>query len=316
VQVLKGPQGTLFGRNATVGAVSLHTYAPSTSGFSARLAAQAGDFGSYQGEGMANLPLTQDFAVRLAALANTTDGFVENRLDGHTYGQSDTVEGRLSAKWTPTQDITWIGRADWAHTSGDGVAINQVDTSTATPTQLAAYTARLGGNPTTLSYPPSFTTNQKFDNLNLSDIQWGVASDLTWNFAGGYALRLMQDADSLDFRTRRLNELNEMLRSSRRERFAYAEKLTDRKKEAEMRPRATLQIWLAFWRDVLLCRSGASAPLAIIDRTAEIEALAQKLSLEEARQLVVRGEEAIDQLDQNVNARLLTEVLLLDWPHG
>jgi DNA polymerase-3 subunit delta' len=132
----------------------------------------------------------------------------------------------------------------------------------------------------------------------------------------GYALRLMQDADSLDFRTRRLNELNEMLRSSRRERFAYAEKLTDRKKEAEMRPRATLQIWLAFWRDVLLCRSGASAPLANIDRTAEIESLAQKLSLEEARKLVVRGEEAIDQLDQNVNARLLTEVLLLDWPHG
>ena len=191
VEVLRGPQGTLFGRNATVGAVSLHTFAPSTQGFSARVAGQAANYGGYQGEGMVNLPVTQDFAIRLAALANTTDGFIRNKLDGKTYGAGDTAEGRLSAKWTPTADLTWIGRVDYAHTSGDGVLINQVDTSTATAGQIAAYTARLGGNPTTLSFPPSFHTNQKFDNLNLSDLQWGVASDLHWNFAGGYALRLI-----------------------------------------------------------------------------------------------------------------------------
>ncbi|HEY2753328.1 TonB-dependent receptor [Phenylobacterium sp.] len=191
VEVLRGPQGTLFGRNATVGAVSLHTYAPSTSGFSARVAAQAANYGSYQGEGMVNMPVTQDFAVRVAALANTTDGFIKNQLDGHTYGKNSTAEGRLSAKWTPTADLTWIGRVDYAHTSGDGVLINQVDTSTATAGQIAAYTARLGGNPTTLSFPPSFHTNQKFDNLNLSDRQWGVSSDLNWSFAGGYTLRLI-----------------------------------------------------------------------------------------------------------------------------
>jgi iron complex outermembrane receptor protein len=191
VEVLRGPQGTLFGRNATVGAVSLRTFAPSTSGFAARLAGQAANYNSYQGEGMVNVPVTQDFAVRLAALANTTDGFIKNRLDGKTYGANETVEGRLSAKWTPTDAITWIGRVDYAHSSGDGVLINQVDTSTATAPQLAAYTARLGGNPTTLSFPPSFHTNQKFDNLNLSDRQWGVASDLSWRFAGDYTLRLI-----------------------------------------------------------------------------------------------------------------------------
>ncbi len=190
VEVLRGPQ-VHFGRNATVGAVSLHTYAPSTSGFSARLAGQAANYGSYQGEGMVNLPVTQDFAVRVAALANTTDGFIKNKLDGQTYGQNSTAAGRLSAKWTPTADLSWTGRLDYAHTSGDGALINQVDTSTATAGQLAAYTARLGGNPTTLSFPPSFHTNQKFDNLNLSDRQWGIASDLNWSFAGGYALRLI-----------------------------------------------------------------------------------------------------------------------------
>lgn len=191
VEVLRGPQGTLFGRNATVGAVSLRTFAPSTSGFSARVAGQAANYGSYQGEGMVNVPVTKDFAVRAAVLANTTDGFVKNRLDGKTYGASDTVAGRLSAKWTPTDALTWVGRLDYAHTSGDGVLLNQVDTSTATSQQLAIYTARLGGNPPTLSFPPSFTANQRFDNLNLSDRQWGVASDLSWKFAGDYTLRLI-----------------------------------------------------------------------------------------------------------------------------
>ncbi|MFL5294797.1 MAG: TonB-dependent receptor [Phenylobacterium sp.] len=191
VEVLRGPQGTLFGRNATVGALSVKTYAPDLGGFSAKVAAQAGSYGERQVEGMVNLPVNDKFAMRAAVLANSTDGFVKNKLDGKTYGQKDIVEGRLSAKWKPTDDLTWTVRADYAHQSGDGVALNQVDTSTASTAQLAAYTARLGGNPTTLSYPPSFTANQLYKNLNLSDIQYGVASDLNYQLAGGYSLRMI-----------------------------------------------------------------------------------------------------------------------------
>ena len=73
-------------------------------------------------------------------------------------------------------------------------------------------------------------------------------------------------------------------------------------------------LWLSFWRDVLLCRTGAQTPLANVDCSAGIEALAGKLSLAEAHQLVAAAEGAIDQLERNVNPRLLVEVLLLDWP--
>jgi len=191
IQVLRGPQGTLFGRNATVGALSVKTHAPSFGGFSARVAGQIGKYGEHQVEGMVNVPVNDQFAVRAAVLATETDGFVKNRKDGKTYGAKETGEGRLSAKWAPTDDLTWTVRADYAHTSGDGVALNQVDTSTASAAQIAAYTARLGGNPTTLSYPPSFTANQRYANLNLSDIQWGLASDINWQFAGGYTLRMI-----------------------------------------------------------------------------------------------------------------------------
>jgi DNA polymerase-3 subunit delta' len=141
----------------------------------------------------------------------------------------------------------------------------------------------------------------------------------------GYALRLMEDKDALEFRVKRLDELQILLKSNRRERFAYAEKLTDRKKkdvEAEERFHETLLLWLSFWRDVLLRVAGpalnggegSESLLANVDYSKAIDALATKLTLPEVRKLVSDAQGAIDKLEHNINARLLAEVTLLDWP--
>lgn len=130
----------------------------------------------------------------------------------------------------------------------------------------------------------------------------------------GYALRLMADKEGLDFRSRRLDDLERLLHGTRRERFSYAEKLADRRGETRERPRDTLLLWLSFWRDVMLAAAGASSPLANVDRTGLIESLAGSLGLEHSRALTHGAERAIDQLEKNVNTRLLVEVLLLDWP--
>jgi DNA polymerase-3 subunit delta' len=130
----------------------------------------------------------------------------------------------------------------------------------------------------------------------------------------GYALRLMQDKEALDFRQRRLGDLQSLLKSNRRERFSYAEKLTDRKNEAKERFRETLLMWLSFWRDVLLRAAGSESPLTNVDYTESVDTLAAKLTLPEVRKLVSDAEGAIDKLERNVNARLLAEVVLLDWP--
>lgn len=138
----------------------------------------------------------------------------------------------------------------------------------------------------------------------------------------GYALRMMQNKDALDFRTRRLDDLQNLLKSTRRERFAFAEKLADRKNEGKERFRETLQLWVSFWRDVLLRTAGtakgreekADSLLTNVDRAAEIESLAGSLSLGETWRLVSEAEGAIEKLERNVNARLLAEVLLLDLP--
>ena len=126
----------------------------------------------------------------------------------------------------------------------------------------------------------------------------------------GYALRLLQNPSALTSREEKLNDLQSLLSATRVDRFAYAEKLAKDKDGM----RSTLLLWLSFWRDILLCTGGASTPPANIDRVQKIESLAGRLQLSEARRVTSALEKSLVQLEANVNARLLAEVLLLDWP--
>jgi energy-converting hydrogenase A subunit M len=127
----------------------------------------------------------------------------------------------------------------------------------------------------------------------------------------------MHDPEALDLRTKRLDEIQDLLRSTRRVRFAYADKISKRRKDEE-KPneyfRETLLLWVSFWRDVLMRVSGSDAPLVNVDQAPVIEALASRLDLTTARQLVNTAEESIERLYKNVNSRLIAENLLLDWP--
>ena len=190
-EVLRGPQGTLFGRNATVGAISLRTVQPSFAGTSGLIEAEAGNFGSWRVLGAAGGPVTDTFAVRVAALASHTDGFVKNQLDGSRYGESNVLGLRGSGRWEITPKLSWTVRGDFAELDGDGVSLPQVDVSSATATQLAAFSARLGGRVPALRYPPTFTANALFKDPDVSDIQGGLASDLRFETDGGFAIRVI-----------------------------------------------------------------------------------------------------------------------------
>jgi len=126
----------------------------------------------------------------------------------------------------------------------------------------------------------------------------------------GYALRLSADDKTLAFRAEKLDDLRALLAAKRRERFAYAEKLA---KDKDIF-RQTLLLWLSYWRDVLLRVGGSAAPLTNLDRAAEIESFRYQINLSMARALTENLEKALDRLEKNVNARLLAEVTLLDWP--
>ena len=128
----------------------------------------------------------------------------------------------------------------------------------------------------------------------------------------GYAVRLLEDPAALAFRQEKLNDLQALLSSTRLRKFTYAEKLALEKDGL----RNALLLWLSFWRDVLLRAAGSVTPVANIDRQQEIESLAHRLPLADARRVVVGLEQAMERLDANVNPRLLVEILLLDWPRG
>ena len=78
--------------------------------------------------------------------------------------------------------------------------------------------------------------------------------------------------------------------------------------------RQTILIWLSYWRDVMLRTAQAHTPLVNIDRNMEIESLAERMDLSTVRRVVNDLESTLEKMERNVNARLLAEVLLLDWP--
>jgi iron complex outermembrane receptor protein len=78
VEVLRGPQGTLYGRNATGGVINVIPARPDADDFAARLAGELGNYDYRRIEGFVNAPLSEGLAVRVAALGSWRDGFTRN----------------------------------------------------------------------------------------------------------------------------------------------------------------------------------------------------------------------------------------------
>ncbi len=127
----------------------------------------------------------------------------------------------------------------------------------------------------------------------------------------GRAFRLLEEHEELAFRREQIELLIRLLPASRTARFQAAYTLS-RDRSALRR---SLLVWLSFWRDVMLHTGDPQLPLTNIDYRAPIAAAAAGLDFRQAASLVQAHETALQALDQNANAQLLTEALLLRWPH-
>lgn len=109
VEVLKGPQGTLQGRNATGGAINIYTVKPKME-FGGYVTAGVGNYGRYETDGAINVPIIDGIlAVRAAWTFTNVDGYFHNLLsqpkfDGNLTGVYD-YGGRLSVLYQPTDDF-------------------------------------------------------------------------------------------------------------------------------------------------------------------------------------------------------------------
>ena len=106
VEVLRGPQGTLFGRNAAAGVVNMIPNAPSDTleGF-ARI--RAGNYNLMRLEGMINIPVSETFSLRANALANQRDGISENVEPAEfDAAEKGNWAGRIAMRWVPSEATT------------------------------------------------------------------------------------------------------------------------------------------------------------------------------------------------------------------
>jgi iron complex outermembrane receptor protein len=93
IEVLRGPQGTLYGRNTTGGALSLFTANPSTDGYSGSIEASGGNFEAANFVGIGNLPLSDNAAVRLVVQRGGHSGYGEDAA-GHSLEKDDSLMTR------------------------------------------------------------------------------------------------------------------------------------------------------------------------------------------------------------------------------
>jgi iron complex outermembrane receptor protein len=137
VEVLKGPQGALLGRNTAAGAVAIVTREP-TDTLEATARVRVGNQGRRYGDAMVNLPLSAGQALRLSVLDNRSDGWIRDARSGRHYGKDGEWGSRLAWRWDASPATRVL--ASWSHdrldepaSVGIGLVPLQSDPRQATP---------------------------------------------------------------------------------------------------------------------------------------------------------------------------------------
>lgn len=146
VEVLRGPQGTLFGRNTAGGAVRYVTKQPSDK-LEGSIKALYGSRNRYEVSGMLNIPVTDTFAGRLSFARKSRDGYIHRIIDNTYVGGGDSTTLRGQVSWKPTSRFEVNVSGDLIRTSDNGQPTLSVNFS---PTDLypsALYGVTVPGDP-------------------------------------------------------------------------------------------------------------------------------------------------------------------------
>lgn len=121
IQVLRGPQGTLFGRNTIGGAVLVNSVKPGDE-FDAKVDLSTGTDKLREGRVSLNVPLSDTFFSRFSFLARHRDGWVDfpNIPGSDGGGSDDTVGARVALRWVPSDSLTIDLSADYTNSKSDG----------------------------------------------------------------------------------------------------------------------------------------------------------------------------------------------------
>ena len=173
VEIAKGPQSTLYGRGALIGAVNLVQAKADPTGWAASSKVEAGNFGYAMFESMLNMPVSDTFAVRVAGRLKKRDGFVENLLGGKDFNSTDTAAGRVVLNWRPTEKLNADLIYNYEHDQPSGTSFKSLTYLPTNPTTGAAI-GDIGRNSgAALSTSDGFEGGQ---DLGLDRTVWGVTA--------------------------------------------------------------------------------------------------------------------------------------------
>ncbi|MDR2857400.1 MAG: TonB-dependent receptor [Novosphingobium sp.] len=114
IQVLKGPQGALYGRNATGGAILIDTNDPSTDKVSGHVKAGYGNLDAFESEAVVNLPFSDTAAIRLAGAYRRRDGYVRTVSAGRAINPYDAYTLRGKILWAPSDDFSAVLKVEYS----------------------------------------------------------------------------------------------------------------------------------------------------------------------------------------------------------
>lgn len=185
IEVLRGPQGTLYGRNTTGGAINLVTRKPNVDATTFEQSLKFGDRQRLQSRSVMNVPLSDALAVKLALVASQVDGYVDNTGPGGDYGDRNNLSGRFDLRWLAAEN--WIldynydrSEIDFYNYQYQGVLTPEGDKG-----QLEAIKREA-------------QANSVFSNQRLNSLATGMPLEESSTLINGHALSVQREFDDFD----------------------------------------------------------------------------------------------------------------------
>ena len=178
VEVLRGPQGTLYGRNSTGGNVNVVTADPKDT-FGASVDVSYGSYNDTQTRAIVNLPITDDLAIRGSFTTHRSDGYFETQGTTNTnYAAADNYGGRVTALWTPSSDFKWRLAADYSVVGGTP-DLEFATASNGRPLDgLPVYDRPVSSEPEPSNYVRNFMVRSR--------MEWQLGSHFSVDYLAGY----------------------------------------------------------------------------------------------------------------------------------
>lgn len=185
IEILRGPQGTLFGKNTIGGAVNIVSAKPSND-FAARAQITTGRYDRIDATASVNLPMVEDrLAVRLSGSTRNRDGFGQ-RMNGEDMGDVDSLSGRASILVTPNENLELLAAIDGSRIREKGPARKVLATSQ--PFAIGLMNMFIDPPYDERWLTDSDFTNYATDgNASESDL-WGASFTATWKI-GDYSVK-------------------------------------------------------------------------------------------------------------------------------